>query len=231
MRNSKLLPLLIIAVIVLGLVAIRIFNDASSDSRNTTSAPVQETPLNNPATVLPDLVIGEASALITIEEFGDYKCPSCNRFHQDAYQELENTHIASGKVKLVYRNLPYIADDSRVAALGAYCANEQNIFKDYHNGVFTFLWENYYQSGETSAEFENILTIDVLAAIVVDAKGDDTDFTDCVDSARWQHAVDRDLALSEQKQVYGTPTFIIGSQTIVGPQNFNFFNTIIEAQQ
>jgi protein-disulfide isomerase len=174
------------------------------------------------------LIIGEADAPKTITEYGDYKCPNCTRFHTGSYTQLKQDYLHSGKAKLVFRNLPYIAEDSRTAAEGSYCANEQGLFEQYHEAVYDYI-ANIYDTEGQSREFDNILTADVLSGIVSGAGGEKQQFSNCLQETKYANQVDEDLRASEDDGASGTPTFIVAGQKIVGAQPISTFRTLLEA--
>lgn len=48
-----------------------------------------------------ELLIGKASAPITIIEYGDYKCPKCNELHQKAGKDIRRDWVDTGKAKII----------------------------------------------------------------------------------------------------------------------------------
>lgn len=86
-----------------------------------------------------DAFIGDANAPITVIEFSDYQCPFCQRFFQQTLPQIKENYINTGKVKLVYRDLPLsIHQHAQKAAEAAQCAGEQGKYFEYHD----FLFEN-----------------------------------------------------------------------------------------
>ena len=53
-----------------------------------------------------DAFIGDEDAPVTIVEFSDYQCPYCYKFYTGAYPELKKNYFDTGKVKIVFRDLP-----------------------------------------------------------------------------------------------------------------------------
>jgi protein-disulfide isomerase len=202
---------------------------ASTSDQNTQT---QDSPMSKTTDAGSDerltLVIGSDSAEFTFTEYVDYKCPSCARFHQQAWPEIKKKFINSGKAKLLVRNLPFIGPDSRRAAEGSYCAKEQGSFEQYHDAVYDFTSKTYSREG-TGKEFEDILSIDLLASFVSEAGGNGSEFKTCVNENRHALLVDADLRASENDNARGTPTFIIGAQRITGPQPASVLIPIIEA--
>lgn len=62
---------------------------------------------------LPDMVMGDAAAPVTIVEYASMTCPHCASFHTGILPGLKEKYIATGKVKLILREFPF---DPRAAA-------------------------------------------------------------------------------------------------------------------
>jgi protein-disulfide isomerase len=72
---------------------------------------------------LPDLVIGNPDAPVTIVEYASMTCPHCANFHNKVLPELKKKYIDTGKAKLVFRE--YLLDErGALAAMVARCAGE-----------------------------------------------------------------------------------------------------------
>jgi protein-disulfide isomerase len=53
-----------------------------------------------------DRTAGSPNAPVTIEVYSDFQCPHCARLHFGALKEALGDCVASGKVKIVYRDFP-----------------------------------------------------------------------------------------------------------------------------
>ncbi len=53
-----------------------------------------------------DRVLGSADAPLTIIEYASMTCPHCARFHEQVMPTIKADWIDTGKVKLIYRDLP-----------------------------------------------------------------------------------------------------------------------------
>lgn len=202
--------------------------------RNTSNAPARESTVTpttpagtNSNEEAIELTIGSPTAPLTVVEYGDFKCPNCAKFHAGAGRQVRAEYIDTGKVKLLYKNLPYIAPDSRVAAEGAYCAAKQHSFKTYHDGVYDYM-NSRYESGE-GGEFDNVLTVEKLSEYL-NKDADTKAFQDCVRKSTYKTLVNRDLKDSELDKATGTPTFIIDNQRITGAQPFAIFKAILDTK-
>ena len=183
-----------------------------------------------------DNSMGAADAPIVIEEFSDFQCPFCERFHEETEPLLRQYYIDTGKVRFVYRsmgnwvsgNIGGGRTESQDAALGAYCAGEQNKFWEMH----AYLFANVI--GEDVGSF----TDQRIRAIAEKIEGLDTDqFNSCYNSGKYEDRVQQDMADGTAAGINGTPGFVITytvngvtqTRTVDGAQPFNVFQTELEA--
>lgn len=132
---KRLLPLIIIAVVLL--VAITA-GWALMRSQPPASAPVSAT---GTATAViapgaePPHVRGEASAPVTIEEFGDFQCPPCGLL----YPELKKVeHEYGPRLRVIFRELPLVPMHAHAgwAARSAEAAGMQGSFWEMHDKLY-----------------------------------------------------------------------------------------------
>ena len=55
---------------------------------------------------LPDIVIGSATAPVTITEYASMSCPHCAAFGENVFPMLRSKFIDTGKVRFVFREFP-----------------------------------------------------------------------------------------------------------------------------
>jgi protein-disulfide isomerase len=76
-----------------------------------------------------DRVLGSPDAPFTIIEYASITCPHCATFHQQTYPELKRRYIDTGKMRLVFRELPTAPANLAMAGfLMARCAPEDKYF-------------------------------------------------------------------------------------------------------
>lgn len=74
-----------------------------------------------------DMVLGKASAKVTVIEYVNIACPHCAEFHQTLVTTLQKDYINTGKVRLVFRELP-LSPSSFYAYMVAHCKGKEGFF-------------------------------------------------------------------------------------------------------
>ena len=168
-------------------------------------------------------VLGSADAQITIVEFGDYQCEACYHWFHNTRDTLIDNYIETGKAKLIFVDLPFIGQDSRIAAQASYCAEDQGKYWEYHEILYIF------QEGENSGWADR----DRLNSFAFSLDMNMDEFNDCMDSSKYQKRVKANYDEAVKNGVQQTPTFIIISQDgtiekFAGAQPYSVFAATIE---
>ena len=187
-----------------------------------------------------DNSMGDPNAPIKIEEFADFQCPFCERFHKETEPLLRQYYIDTGKVQFVYRSMGNFVSDnlargkgtpatteSQDSALAAYCAGDQNKFWEMHAYLF----------GNALGEDAGSFTDKRLAAIAEKAGLDMDQFNSCYNSGKYKDRVQQDAQDGQAAGVTGTPGFIITytvngetkTDKIDGAEQFSTFQQKLEA--
>lgn len=182
-----------------------------------------------------DNAMGDPNAPIKIEEFSDFQCPFCERFHEQTEPLLQQYYIETGKVYFVYRsmgnwvsrNIGGARTESRDAIAAAYCAGDQNKFWDMHAHLF----------GNVLGEDVGSFTDNRLAAIAEVAGLNMEEFSACYDSGKYIDRTQQDFDDGTAANVNGTPGFVLTwtvngetkTKLIEGAQPFSIFQTELEA--
>ncbi len=62
-----------------------------------------------------DRILGNPDATITVIEYASLTCPHCAKFHTTVYKDLKKNWIDTGKIRFVYRHMPF----DKLATAGA----------------------------------------------------------------------------------------------------------------
>jgi len=140
--------------------------------------------------------LGRDDAPIVIIEYSDYQCPYCGKFHANVLPRLQSEYIDSGKVRLIFRDLPLAMHRESVpAAIAAHCAAEQGKFWAMNGALFANQLSLGSELYERLAQALNL----------------DTDkFSSCVQSPVSRKKVQMDVQEARRYGLNSTPSFILG---------------------
>ena len=129
-------------------------------------------------------------------------------------------YVNDGRLRLEWRDFPYLGRESRRAAVAARAAQEQGRFWEYHDVLF----EN--QKGENNGAFsdENLVAFAEKAGLDVER------FEATLESGEYEEVVDKDFREAQDAGIQGTPSFTINGQPLVGAQPVEIFARAIEAE-
>jgi len=170
--------------------------------------PRSEVPL--PATAP---ALGPLDARVTIVEFTDYQCPFCLRA-QSTVDEILKRY--SGKVRLVYRDLPLDFHTRAFAASrAARCAGDQDRFWEYHRDLLT-----------TAGDYTDDGLKRRAASLGLDPAG----FASCLASSKHDATIRDSVRDASRLGVKATPTFFINGRLLSGARPFADFEEVIEEE-
>ena len=149
--------------------------------------------------------LGNASAPVTIVEFGDYQCNSCTLFYRETSHDVMTNLVATGKAKFLFKDFT-LNDDilhplmgSTLAADAAYCAGDQGKFWQYHDE----LYNNQKPEGTVW------VSADALKRFASAIGLDQAQFSGCLDSHKYDATVAANNGLVGELRLDATPTFVI----------------------
>ena len=166
---------------------------------------------------------GSDSATLDLVEFGDYQCPFCEKFFQQTEPQVTNEYVSSGKVKFYFLDFAIVGPDSLTLSEGAWCADEQGKYYDYHNYAYS------HQGTENSGWG----TVEKVKAFASDLGLDTQKFNACLDSKKYESRIQQLYQLGQGLGITGTPTMFIGNEKvgftkITGAQPYEVFKQVIE---
>lgn len=166
---------------------------------------------------------GSGSATLDLVEFGDYQCPFCEKFFQQTEPQVANEYVNSGKVKFYFLDFAMVGPDSLTLSEGAWCADEQGKYYDYHN----------YAYSHQGAENSGWGTVEKVKAFASDLGLDTQKFNACLDSKRYEPRIQQLYQLGQGLGITGTPTMFIGNEKvgftkITGAQPYEVFKQVME---
>ncbi len=192
--------------------------------------PELETKLPYTQTKMPngDVVLGELNAPVEIVEFSDYQCPFCERYFKDTESLIRKDYVATGKVKIIYKDLIVVdgfkpgLHESTDAALAARCAGDEGKFWEYHDAILKV------ERGDAK-EMNGNLDRDLFVAIAEKLGLIKSDFESCFDNKSHQTEVDN--SMEKAKKVLSklsTPSFLINGSSLTGALQYAEFKAVID---
>ena len=163
-------------------------------------------------------VLGSASAPVTIFEFGDPQCPSCDYWFKTQEPQVVQNIVDTGKARLVWKDFDYYGPDSTSASYALYAAGAQGKFWQYYDLLWTS--QGGINSGWASP--------DHLKAFAQQLGLNMTQFDLDFASGNYASIVNSNISDGKALGVNGTPTFFLvgpGGQVvrIEGGQPYSVF--------
>jgi protein-disulfide isomerase len=140
---------------------------------------------------------GNPAGDVTIVEFFDYRCPHCRRM-------LPVIKALLGEdpgLRLVYKELPILGEESVVAARLALAARRQGKYAEIHERLMI-----------ETGPFTRDALLTTLAGLGLDGDRLRAD----MDAADTTSVIARELALAQALGIDGTPAFVVGGELVVG---------------
>jgi len=214
---KRFLPFAIIVVVLLiavllGWMLMRSPGPARSDTASSVSERSGSTtdPAANPATnpkvpagATPPHVRGEATALVTIEEFGDFQCPPCGALYPEL-KKLE--HEFGSRLRVIFRERPLMPmhKHALLAARMAEAAGLQGQFWEMHD----ILYEN--QTKWAELEDARPVFMELARSLGLDMDRLNTD----LDGPAVETRIFLDGARAHALGVDGTPTVFLNNREV-----------------
>lgn len=167
---------------------------------------------------LPDIVVGDENAPVTIIEYASLTCPHCRSFHVNTYPEIKKMYVDTGKVKMIKREFPF----DPLATAGfmlARCAPG-----DKRDAMIDVLFEQQEKWSRAQKPVAELLQISKLAGFTQES------FEKCLTN---QALLDKVNAVrnagANDYGVASTPTFYINGLQYSGDMSVAEMSSIIDA--
>ena len=212
--------------VIMGVIVIAIIAGAAASLSSSPSETMNldmERSHGTISTAMGSPILGDHSAPITIVEFGDYQCHRCYNWFHNTKPAIFEDYIATGNTNFVFVDMAFLGRDSSKAAQATYCAEEQEMYWEYHDMLYT-LQEDKIDGGWANSER--------LKAIALDLGLDSDLFEGCLDSGKYSKRVQYNTQQARDNNVRGTPNFIVvgpdGQQQLGGAQPFSVFKQVLD---
>ncbi|MDB5420254.1 MAG: DsbA family protein [Brevundimonas sp.] len=171
-----------------------------------------------PPVTAADRVLGRADAPVTVIEYASFTCSHCGHWNNDVFPAFKTQFIDTGKVKLVFRDLPTDPQQySMSAALIGRCAEPHRFFAVA--GSF-FAGQAALATGGGRAWFDN--------GIALSGKSRE-DIQACFADEAKQAALTNDVNAAIAAGVTSTPSFFVNGRRFSGDPTVEALATAIAA--
>lgn len=146
---------------------------------------------------------GDPEASVTIIEFADYQCPSCQAFASNFEPLVKLNYIDSGKAKMAFYDFPLVElhPNAFIAARAARCAGAQDRYWEFHDALF-----QARNHREWTAQAN---PVGAFVGYAEDLGLDGGAFEGCVKSDRYADVVTANRELAQRMRISGTPTILV----------------------
>jgi protein-disulfide isomerase len=147
------------------------------------------------------LALGDPDAPVTLVEFADLQCPYCAQWASETLPVLVDEYVKPGKLRIEFRPLSFIGDDSTRGAELAVAAGEQE--RLWH--VVELMYRN--QGGENTGWISN----DFVDALGRSIPGLDAEqWLADADGERPAQVLQQAQVEASQQGINSTPSFLLG---------------------
>jgi protein-disulfide isomerase len=227
-------PSLAIGAVITSVVIIVVFLGFQGIS-NETELTMQPTPtvqVSGPPKITMDTflengspILGNPNAPITLIEFGDYQCHFCNVFFHSTEDDILKNYVETGKVRMIFKDYNIIGPDSITASHGAQCADDQGLFWEYHD----ILYSNWTGENNGWASSENLLKFAKEINLDID------EWSECMINTPHSQTILASNNDARDLGITGTPAFFVigpdGKVTkLFGAQPYEVFQKTFEIE-
>ena len=148
---------------------------------------------------------------VVIIEFSDFECSYCARGLETVHDLID---IYGDEISIVFKDFPLSFHQyAQVASEAAECADEQDMFWEYHDELFSN---------------QDLFSDDYFYTLADELGLDSDDFTECLSSGTMGSEVRTDYGHGVTAGVRGTPAFFVNGELVSGAQPATSFASLID---
>lgn len=212
--SKKLVFLVILGtVFVLGMISLIVINYSLEESGNNIIE-VEEAP-----SISGQPIIGNKDSLISIVEFGDFKCPGCKSWHDIIFEKINDEYIETGKVKFSFISVLFHGNESIIASLAAKHIHEHHPEKywEFHKTIFN--------NQEKEFTIEEVLN---MAGKLEEV--DKEALKETLIDQKMEMQLQKDIELVNKFEIKQTPTIFINNKKVADPFDYKSISKIIDEE-
>ena len=169
--------------------------------------------------------IGDDAAPLVITYWYDYQCPYCRDSEQKVLSRLVTDYVATGKVKVMFKDVAFVGQDSLTASYASRAVLETapDKFFPWYKTVLD------HQGNENTgwASKDNIIA---LTRTIPEIDADKVEKLMTRRAGDYRKKVSANIAEANAKGVKGVPAVIIGTQLLVGYEAYDKVKGVIDAE-
>jgi protein-disulfide isomerase len=209
-RNSRLTQLAIVtSVIVVGIVAVLISSSGGAGKRITPESAEGQKVKGEVTKLLAGIpqngnALGNPTAPVTLQYYGDLECPVCRAFTLSALPSIISNQVRGGKLRVEYHSLetatrePEVFKAQQVAALSA----------GRQNKMWNFIETFYHEQGEEDTGYVTEKFIQQIANQIPALNL--TEWSSDRGESALASQVETDAQTASNEHLEGTPAFLLG---------------------
>lgn len=156
---------------------------------------------------LPDMVMGDPKAKVTVIEYASMTCPHCAHFAETTFPEFKKRYVDTGKVRYIFREFP-LDQLAAAAFMLARCASETDSSK-----YFTMIDTMFRQQRVWAVE----KPLPPLMTIAKQAGFTEATFNACLQNQKLLDGIEAVRTRGVDKfKVQSTPSFFINGTLTAG---------------
>lgn len=170
---KRILPMIVAALVGVGAYFIFVHEPSSTAAQSaelTTPAEAVATEVADNSdgdaevdtSTIPDMMIGNPDAKVTVIEYASYTCPHCASFHTGTFKDLKKNYIDTDKINFVFREV-YFDRYGLWASMITRCAGPEKFF-----GLTDLMFQSqssWTRAGEPAAIIDELRKLGRLAGI------------------------------------------------------------------
>lgn len=177
-----------------------------------------------------DMVEGSDDAPHKMIEYTDYFCQFCADFHQQVNsKEFQEKYIETGEIRLESRInaiLEANSPNSKQAGEAAFCAADQDKFKEYSDDIIPRIKKDFFDKGigvkvlngqmVTNLQKINKLPLDYFKESAKNVRMNVDNFADCMRNHTFEESVEDNTTRAMRAGVTGLPYIVIDDYKTTG---------------
>lgn len=170
-------------------------------------------------------VVGEEKAPVVMAVWYDYQCPFCKRFELETMNQVYETYVKTGKVRIILKDFQFLGPDSQTAALFG-----RAVWEAYPERFYEWYVAMAENQDEEHGGFGDLPSIQAVTTALggMDVARITKLMTD--KEAAYAAAIEADRAEGAAFGISGTPSMIVGKTLLSGAQPFAKVSALIEAE-